>query len=144
MMNQEQLLMVTNLCSSHLHSVYVLTEKDSWTSFCCREVFKVVSLLLELGVAHNMVMLRGEPFDQNKTPGETTVVRTLLIPRKPALGNSYAADSCVAVSEDMFTVHPTGFKKLYECADAIPPFFAASCELALGFIPVLGRTAYTS
>ena len=106
--------MVTNLRSSHLHSVYVLAKKGSWTSFCCREVFKVVSLLLELGVAHNMVMLRGEPFDQNKTPGETTVVRTLLIPRKPALGNSYAADSCVAVSEDMFTIHPTGFKKLYE------------------------------
>ena len=34
----------------------------------------------------------------------------------------------------------TGFKKLYENADAIPPFFAASCELALGFIPVLGMT----
>ena len=32
----------------------------------------------------------------------------------------------------------TGLKDVYE-SDLVPPFFAAACELGLGFIPVVGR-----
>lgn len=31
-----------------------------------------------------------------------------------------------------------GFKKLYQQEGEPPPFFAASCELGLGLIPILG------
>ena len=60
---------------------------------CCsdREIFKVVSLLLELGIAHNLVMLRGEPFNCETAANGKAVVRSLLIPRKPALGKKYLA-----------------------------------------------------
>ena len=59
-----------------------------------REIFKVVALLLENDLPHNIVMLRGPPFSTHNHQGGATsststddeVIRTLLVPRKPAYG----------------------------------------------------------
>ena len=74
-----------------LSTAFVTPSPSSVPCRSDREIFKVVSLLLELGIAHNLVMLRGEPFNREMAANEKAVVRSLLIPRKPALGNKHWA-----------------------------------------------------
>ena len=79
-----------------------------------------MSLLLECDLPHNIVMMRGRRFDQEgPSTSSLHVVRTLLIPRRPA----------------------HSFKDLYNSdggSGHVLPFFAAACELGLGFLPVRG------
>jgi GDP-D-glucose phosphorylase len=93
---------------------------DSDPQSCARAIFQVVSLLLESGVPYNIAMLRGpafsDPHASDPRHPPPSLVRTILIPRKPVLG----------------------FKQLYQRVGPPPPFFAASCELALGLIPIMG------
>ncbi len=73
-------------------------------SSSCRKIYGVVSLLLELGLPHNLAMHRGQPFDQQQGAGrrgggegsseEKMVVRTLLIPRKPSFGQHATSLLC--------------------------------------------------
>ena len=50
-----------------------------------RDIFTVIRVLLERDIPHNMVILRGTPFDRSAMPG-AQVVKTILIPRKPHYG----------------------------------------------------------
>ena len=69
-----------------------------------RDIYRVVSLLLENDLPHNLVMIRAPPFSRNQqqplqntsaeaqktTVGDqdgTTVIRSILVPRKPAYGS---------------------------------------------------------
>jgi hypothetical protein len=68
---------------------------DSDPQSCARAIFQVVSLLLESGVPYNIAMLRGPAFsdphasDPRHPPNAPpSLVRTILIPRKPVLGMS--------------------------------------------------------
>ena len=72
----------------------------------------MVTLLLESNIPHNMVMLRGPPFTSQNLPGggasfnastddtgtDVSVVRTLLVPRKPAYGMLFKFKSYMYVS----------------------------------------------
>ncbi len=49
-----------------------------------REIFRVVSVLLSCNIPHNMVILRGKAFSEDRSPAQ--VVRAILIPRKPHQG----------------------------------------------------------
>jgi GDP-D-glucose phosphorylase len=94
-------------------------QTDSDPETCASQIFQVISLLLEYGVPYNIVMVRGPPFTSPPTPSPShhpALIRTILVPRKPVLG----------------------FKNLYQQPAGPPPFFAASCELGLGLIPILG------
>ena len=72
-----------------------------------RDIYKVVSLLLESNLPHNMVMIRGPPFSSRQqvgpddnppaVAGDETVIRTLLVPRKPAYGVCVCVCVCVCV-----------------------------------------------
>jgi hypothetical protein len=94
-------------------------QMDSDPRTCARSIFQVVSLLLDSGVPYNIAMLRAPPF--SNPSNSHSLVRTILIPRKPVLG----------------------FKQLYHQREsAPPPFFAASCELGLGLFPIIDREKY--
>ncbi|CAI8052235.1 GDP-D-glucose phosphorylase 1 [Geodia barretti] len=103
---------------------------DSDPQSCARAIFQVVSLLLVSGVPYNIAMLRGPPFSDPHAPSDPrhppsappSLVRTILIPRKPVLG----------------------LKQLYQRVGPPPPLFAASCELALGLIPVMDMETYAT
>jgi hypothetical protein len=99
---------------------------DSDPQSCARAIFQVVSLLLESGVPYNIAMLRGpafsDPHASDPRHPPPSLVRTILIPRKPVLG----------------------FKQLYQRVGPPPPFFAASCELALGLIPIMDKETYAT
>ncbi|XP_064404006.1 GDP-D-glucose phosphorylase 1-like isoform X2 [Halichondria panicea] len=58
---------------------------DTPTYTCAENIFKVVSILIDANIPHNLVMLRGVPFNQGSSTADC-VVRALLIPRKPAYG----------------------------------------------------------
>lgn len=107
---------------------------DSDSQSCAQAIFRVVELLLENGIPHNLTMLRGPPFSVTMATTDhlpppppmppPTFVRAILIPRKPVLG----------------------FKQLYHQNESgpPPPFFAASCELALGLIPIMDKEKYAT
>jgi hypothetical protein len=43
-----------------------------------------------------------------------------------------------------YDVIMTGFKQIYQRVGPPPPFFAASCELALGLIPIMDKETYAT
>ena len=45
----------------------------------------MISLLVESNIPHNLMMMRGDPFNQ-ELAGSEPVIKTLLIPRKPSYG----------------------------------------------------------
>ena len=70
-------------------------------SFLLREIFKVISVCLDSGLPHNLVMLWGDPFGKDKRAlagqgsldqdkgalaGQGSLIRILLVPRKPVYG----------------------------------------------------------
>ena len=96
-----------------------------------REIFGVVSVLLRRNIPHNMVMLRGRSFSPSQSSSK--VVRTVLIPRKPHHGACTHTHTHTVVT--VWVSVWTGAKGL-SCE--LPPLSAAACELAQGFVPVLG------
>lgn len=125
----------------------------SWFK-CSRDIYALVSLLLESNIPHNLVMLRGDAFNQDPSEFKCgTVIKILLIPRKPTYGmyNKHLKLFFKLIYQFIyFNIWATfvswilmcvcvcvGLKSVYE-SDSVPPFFAAACELGLGFIPVVG------
>lgn len=49
-------------------------------------IFHAISILLECEVPYNIVMLRGTPFSDAHISSPPSLIRTILVPRKPALG----------------------------------------------------------
>lgn len=100
----------------------------------------MVNLLLECNIPHNVVILKGKPFDHSQFHSQ--VIKTILIPRKPEYG-------IIAPSSPLPVCYSTptsaGEKGSGAMTAQLPPTFsAAACELAQGFIPVLGITTLIS
>lgn len=99
-----------------------------------------MNLLLECNIPHNVVILKGKPFDHSQFHSQ--VIKTILIPRKPEYG-------IIAPSSPLPVCYSTptsaGEKGSGAMTAQLPPTFsAAACELAQGFIPVLGITTLIS
>lgn len=121
----EQPVLATRAEGRHIAGhVYALTshptpgfgfQLNASTKDCARAIFAVVDVLLEGDIPHNLVILKGTPFEPDKGPAQ--VVKTILIPRRPHHGG--------------------------QGLPAVPPLLsAAACELAQGFIPVLDTSRF--
>ena len=85
--------------------IHTWTPSSMWCCLPLRDIYRVVSLLLKNDLPHNLVMLRAPPFSRGQqqqqlqsttTASQTaddddgaTVIRTILVPRKPAYGIYY-------------------------------------------------------
>ena len=93
----------------------------------------MIEILLTNNIPHNVVMYRGAPF--NACSATSSVIRILVIPRKPVYGTAMYGHPLHSV----IILPYIGIKELYEDGRDMQPFCAAACELGLGFIPVIGK-----
>ncbi len=111
-------------CSDVLYDLYC---RDFY--LLLRNVFKVVELLIQHGIPHNVVIMRGKHFTE-----ESEVVRVVVFPKQPAKGT----DQVTRTLKLSVYAH-AGAKKLIDDGDqGLPAFVVAAMEV-IGFVVVVGR-----